>query len=445
MCNPSPHNKHESLVIVGGGPVGMLTALLYKDTFSSITILERQSKEKFFASRYTFPVVFTPAALNVMKQVDGLLKALKPSQSPYQDLEVKFKVLGKWITIVKKFEGLNSSWRDTLVKVEHELILKTKNISMHFGCELKSIDFDQNICHEATLGAFSYDLLIGADGCHSQTRQLLAEAHPLYDPKTDFKKDIVKRWHTFALPITKEVDRDYCQYHANLTVQTGDKSDFALIASVMRYPKDVVSYLISAPPSATDEEFKEVKEKNFPYFSEEEMKKHNDESAISGHFYHVTAPTFCYKSCVLLGDAAHSWQSSGDLLSIGFLTVGKLLSELQKAGVSIPNALKAYDESVGECVRFYSNNFAYPRSAAGMRGGEIATFSTLSKIGLTGTHPTVDSIYREGFDLEYDMKQYVRDLDTINHFKMVMLLLTFLSIFGALVHYKVIEVSQFTA
>ena len=130
----------------------MLTALICRDMFSNITILERQTKEKFFLSRYTFPVILTPCANDVLKQVEGLLDTLRPTQSPYDDMKLQFKVLGRRFSIYKTYDGrLNSFWRDSLIQAQYELVSKAKNIDMHFGCEVESIDFDLNICHEAKL------------------------------------------------------------------------------------------------------------------------------------------------------------------------------------------------------------------------------------------------------------------------------------------------------
>ena len=168
-----------------------------------------------------------------------------------------------------------------------------------------------------------------------------------------------------------------------------------------------------------DDDFEAVKKATFPSLSEEYMKELKKRSGISGKYYHVKAPTFCFKSCVLLGDSAHCWLSCGDLLSCGVLTVGKLYAELQKGNVSIPDALKNYDETTGKYVRFYSSGFAYPRTVGGKVGMELAMFGILSKVGLTATHPGVDGIYLEEFDLYKDMKQYTRDLRTIERLKAV--------------------------
>lgn len=53
--------KRRNLVVVGSGPIGMISALVFKDYFENIIILERQSEEGFLQTHgFTFPIVFTP-------------------------------------------------------------------------------------------------------------------------------------------------------------------------------------------------------------------------------------------------------------------------------------------------------------------------------------------------------------------------------------------------
>ena len=179
-----------------------------------------------------------------------------------------------------------------------------------------------------------------------------------------------------------------------------------------------------------DNDFEAVKKAFFPSLSEEEMKD------ISGTYYHVKAPTFCFNSCVLLGDSSHCWVSCGDLLSFGILTVGKLYAELQKGNVSIPDALKNYDETTGKCVRFYSSVVAYPRAVEGEVGKEPFMFGILSKVGLTAKHL---DIYKEGFDLHKDMKQFMQDLRTIERLKAVISFILMFAFVWTLLNFEVIR------
>ena len=62
--------KHANLVIVGSGPVGMVAALMLKDQFEQVTLLERRSKENFLLTHgFTFPIVFSPAAIKILERI----------------------------------------------------------------------------------------------------------------------------------------------------------------------------------------------------------------------------------------------------------------------------------------------------------------------------------------------------------------------------------------
>ena len=65
--------KNKNLVIVGSGPIGMVSALMFKEHFENVIILERQSKESFLQTHgFTFPIVFTPASIKILKRIGGL-------------------------------------------------------------------------------------------------------------------------------------------------------------------------------------------------------------------------------------------------------------------------------------------------------------------------------------------------------------------------------------
>ena len=62
--------KRDNLIIIGSGPIGMVSALMFKKHFEKVVILERQSKESFLQKHgFTFPIVFTPASIKILKNI----------------------------------------------------------------------------------------------------------------------------------------------------------------------------------------------------------------------------------------------------------------------------------------------------------------------------------------------------------------------------------------
>ena len=115
--------KHGTLVIVGSGPVGMTSALLLNDRFERIVVLERQSKEKFLRTRgFTFPIVFSPAARNVLRQI-GVLEAMNQERSPYFGVVVHKRVLGAELTWTAKRGGIYSHWRNHIVTTLYDCLV----------------------------------------------------------------------------------------------------------------------------------------------------------------------------------------------------------------------------------------------------------------------------------------------------------------------------------
>ena len=81
--HPSEEKKLDHLVIIGAGPVGMVSALFFKDHFKHITLLERQSKDNLLKKYgFTFPIVFSPSSIKILKQV-GAWEAIEAERSEF--------------------------------------------------------------------------------------------------------------------------------------------------------------------------------------------------------------------------------------------------------------------------------------------------------------------------------------------------------------------------
>ena len=87
--------KRASLVIVGSGPVGMVAALMFKEHFEEVILLERQSKEGFLQTHgFTFPIVFTPASIKILKRI-GVWEGISSQRSEFFSVVVHKRIFGK--------------------------------------------------------------------------------------------------------------------------------------------------------------------------------------------------------------------------------------------------------------------------------------------------------------------------------------------------------------
>jgi len=109
----------------------------------------------------------------------------------------------------------------------------------------------------------------------------------------------------------------------------------------------------------------------------------------------------------LIGDAAHGFESTGDLINLGFASVGSLRAILDRHA-SVPTALAEYDATVGASLRFYAA-FSYRRSQEKI-AFEIASIELAHRLGLANRHPTLFGIYAENFDLVRYVQVYRRDI-----------------------------------
>ena len=91
-----------NLVIIGSGPVGMVAALLLRDHFHRVVVLERQSEERFLRTKgFTFPIVLSPAAIRVLERV-GAWDTISRERSPYFGVVVHKRILGRDATWTAK-------------------------------------------------------------------------------------------------------------------------------------------------------------------------------------------------------------------------------------------------------------------------------------------------------------------------------------------------------
>ena len=405
--------KRASLVIVGSGPVGMVAALMFKEHFEKVILLERQSKEGFLQTHgFTFPIVFTPASIKILKCI-GVWEGISSQRSEFFGVVVHKRIFGKEFEFSSSQEGVYSHWRNHAITKLYERVVE-EGIPVHFNARVEDIDFKNNICREANLGDLPFDLLLGADGINSQTRKLMSKAHPEFDDN-EFGLTFLDNWYAYRLPSKGALrekfsggDRFWASnvFVDNLADHPSEK--FRIVTTGMRQPTEEISILIKHDADVDLPRLKVLNESFFGRFVE--SKKELDtawEAGYAGRFEQVYAPTFCLNNVLLIGDAAHGFESTGDLINLGIASVGSFYDIFTQQS-DLKAALKEYDETVGEDLRFYAG-FSYRRSKEKI-SFEVASIEFAARLGLTKRHPTLFGIYEDGFEFSSYMKAYKQDI-----------------------------------
>ena len=121
----------------------------------------------------------------------------------------------------------------------------------------------------------------------------------------------------------------------------------------------------------------------------------------------LQAPTFHLNRVLLIGDAAHGFESTGDLINLGLASAG-YLREVLSRHANIPAALEEYDATAGDVLRFFAA-FSYRRSLDKI-DFEVFSIEFAHRLGLAKRHPTLFGIYDEDFELVPYMRNYQRDI-----------------------------------
>ncbi len=409
--------KQKQLIIIGSGPVGMVSALLLKPYFEKIILFERQTKEKFLNKYgFTFPIVLTPASIKILKQID-VWDEIMTERSKYFGIVIHVNVLGQDFQYTITQDDAYSHWRNHIVTKLYEKVVE-EDIPIVFESEVTSIDFDNNICVEASQGEMTFDLLIGADGINSYTRKQLAKVHPDYDEE-EFSLKVLDYWHAYRLPSTGKLKEKYDggaeAYASNVYVSNppqSPKDKLRIVTTCMQQPDEEISILIKYDLDVPHERVKAINEQFFAeYVDSTEIINQEWEAGVTGKFEQVKAPTFYYKSVLLLGDSAHGFESTGDLINIGITSVGAF-RDFYLTHDELGDALHAYDSTLGENIRYYST-YAYRRNREQI-STEVSMFMIAEQLGLVTKHPGMFGIFEENFELNQGIETYKRDIKTIN-------------------------------
>lgn len=405
--------KNKNLVIVGSGPIGMVSALMFKEHFENVIILERQSKESFLQTHgFTFPIVFTPASIKILKRI-GVWEGISAEKSEFFGVVIHKRILGKEFKFISSEQGVYSHWRNHTVTKLYQRVVE-EGIPIHFNARMENIDFQGNVCREATLGDLPFDLLFGADGINSQTRKLMSKAHPDFD-ENEFSVTFLDKWYAYRLP-SKGMMREKFSggdrfFASNVFVDNlaaHPKEKFRIITTGMRQPEEEISVLIK---HSAEIDLPRLKLLNESYFSQYVESKQELDTACdlgyAGKFEQVHAPTFYLNNVLLVGDAAHGFESTGDLINLGITSVGSFY-DIYTSQSDLKTALEEYNETIGRDLRFYAK-FSYRRSKEKI-SFEVSSIEFAARLGLAKRHPALFGIYEKDFELHNYMKAYRQDI-----------------------------------
>ncbi len=405
--------KRASLVIVGSGPVGMVAALMFKEHFEKVILLERQSKNGFLQTHgFTFPIVFTPASIKILKSI-GVWDGISSQRSEFFGVVVHKRIFGKEFEFSSSQAGVYSHWRNHAITKLYERVIE-EGIPIYFNARVEDIDFNNSVCKVSDLGDVPFDLLLGADGINSQTRRLMSKTHPDFD-ENEFGATFLDKWYAYRLPSKGAMREQFAGgdrfFASNVFVDNlpGHPSEkFRVVTTGMREPGEEISILIKHGADVDQSRLKELNEIFFGAFVESKQELDAAwEAGYAGKFEQVHAPTFFLNNVLLLGDAAHGFESTGDLINLGIASIGSFYEILLRQS-DLKTALKEYDETIGEDLRFYSK-FSYRRSKE-MVAFEVASIEFAARLGLTKRHPTLFGIYEDGFEFSSYMKAYKQDI-----------------------------------
>jgi anthraniloyl-CoA monooxygenase len=144
---------------IGGGPGGLFFSTLFKQTVpdAEVVLFERNQATDAFG----FGVVFSDATLNSINDADPVVRdGLRDYGTHWQDIEV-------WLKGEQKSfggNGMAAIYRKTLLKLMQERAAEV-GVDMRFGQYVPDL---QQLA--------DFDLIVGADGANSSTREQLGES-----------------------------------------------------------------------------------------------------------------------------------------------------------------------------------------------------------------------------------------------------------------------------
>jgi 2-polyprenyl-6-methoxyphenol hydroxylase-like FAD-dependent oxidoreductase len=238
-------------------------------------------------------------------------------------------------------------------------------------------------------------------------------AHPDYAPE-DFRLTFLDRWYAYRLPAVGRMkdkfgggDRFLASNVFVNNLKQYPREKFRVVTTHMKQPKEEISVLIKYADSLDLNRVEELNDVFIgPYFESKEQLKAAWDMGYGDKFEQVETPTFRLGNALLIGDAAHGFESTGDLINLGLTSVGALV-EMINSSQNIPSTLEEYDQTIGKNLRFYAR-YALRRSYEKI-GFEVGSIEFASRLGLAKRHPGLFGIYADDFEIQRSMDDYRRD------------------------------------
>lgn len=347
----------KKIAIVGGGPVGALTALFFGFNGWEIELYER--RDDIRNSLNKTPILGKSINLALSERgikslsLIGLDKIILENAIPMYGRMIhdkqgkqifhKYNVHGKYINAIDR------KWLTAKLLDKAE---EFPNIKLFFGCKVVDCDFDsgvvwfkRNNCHTNDLNKTNADLIIGCDGVHSIVRKSLERKITV-----NFERKYIDSiWCEFIIPAVIKDNIIHYAIDPNY-LHIWPRKTFMFIA----LPNTDKSFTCTLfMPKAMYEEIKteydllELFNKNFS----DAMNLIGPDELVKQFFRNPKLPLmtikcdpYFYKSkCVIIGDASHCMVPFyGQGMNCGFEDVRLLYQFINSNPTNIEKALMDY-------------------------------------------------------------------------------------------------------
>ena len=421
--NVDDNQTYGHLLVVGGGPVGLSMAAALLGKFKKVTIVEKFDRPTYIklAGDVTksHPIILAPWIPGWWEKTGMWDKML--AAGTHSDQTCVHPFPGKQIrTEVDK----TALCRSTIVGMLWEQLDALDGVEIHFGTTVRAVNFDKRTATLTNDVEVDYDMMIGADGVHSTTRQFIADRKmkkSLVLPserKSFFTKEKGSKYIVWTPPPLSSM-KGKCPGHgghvfSNWGYGFFDKND-----------NRISKVTCAVPLGMTVEEalWPKIKMTFVTHFGcdEAETKK-----CLLDHeslrFNIVECDSFVEASdrVCLVGDASTAFLTTGDLMNMGMAVaagLAEMIVDPERANQPLEEILTEWDGSFANAMRTYAAS-DYKKSInkmTGYSGLELVSFLIGGKTGMTGQHP-LEAVHKDpNFDMTKCIAGYQADKNKLGY------------------------------
>jgi len=302
--------------------------------------------------------------------------------------------------------------RSTIVGTLWEQLDALDGVEIHFGTTVSSVDFDKRVATLTNDVAVEYDMMIGADGVHSTTRQFIADRKmskslvPPSERKSFFTKERGSHYIVWTPPPLSSM-KGKCPGHGGHVFGSWGYGFFD------KHENRISKVTCAVPLGMTAEEalWGKIKMAFVTHFGcdEAEVKK-----AFMDHeslrFNIVECDSFCEASdrVCLVGDASTAFLTTGDLMNMGMAVaagLAEMVVDPERANQPLEEILTEWDGSFASAMRTYAAS-DYKKSINKMSAYsavELLSFLIGSQKGMVRQHP-LEAVHK---DPNFDMRKCI--------------------------------------